>query len=247
MNLVGINQITEVAANSSLATVRWRDRGKAPIGYIKGMAVVYASVYCKLKAGNSIAIEMSKANTSSISKDALAWYNEKFRSIGMDNNTSGVNTLRHLFVLLVGLGMRESSGKHCVGRDRSASNTTSETAEAGLFQTSFNARNANPLLKVLFNEYSNNQSGFLDVFKEGVRCRASDIENFGTGDGKEFQRLAKECPAFAVEFAGVGLRNIRKHWGPINRKEVELRPECDTMLIKVQELVDSLNICSPTS
>lgn len=247
MRLIDISQIVQVAANSNLANVRWKDRGKAPIGYVKGMAVVYANVYCKLKAGNLAAIEMSKANTNSISTDALAWYNEKFRVAGMDNNTSGVDTLRHLFVLLIGLGMRESSGKYCAGRDRSASNTTSETAEAGLFQTSFNARRANPLLKVLFDEYLNDQSGFLDIFKEGVRCKTSDIENFGTGDGKEFQRLVKECPAFAVEFAGVGLRNVRKHWGPINRKEVELRPECDTMLIKVQELVDSLSLCSSTS
>ena len=33
--------------------------------------------------------------------------------------------------------MRESSGKHCEGRDMSENNQTGETAEAGLFQVSF--------------------------------------------------------------------------------------------------------------
>ena len=52
----------------------------------------------------------------------------------MDNDAAGVDTVRHLFVLLIGLGMRESSGKYCEGRDKSASNRSAETAEAGLFQ-----------------------------------------------------------------------------------------------------------------
>lgn len=40
----------------------------------------------------------------------------------------GTDTLRQLFVLLIGLGMRESSGQYCEGRDRSASNVTAEAA-----------------------------------------------------------------------------------------------------------------------
>jgi hypothetical protein len=59
-----------------------------------------------------------------------------------------------------------------------------------------------------------------------------------TGDGAEFQRLSKACPAFAAEFTAVGLRNIRKHWGPINRREVEVRSECEAMLRRVQTAVD---------
>ena len=164
---------------------------------------------------------------------------------GMNNDTAGADTLRHLFVLLIGLGMRESSGKYCEGRDRSASNTTAETAEAGLFQTSFNARTASPLLPTIFAAYSENPSGFVDVFKEGVNCSAADLENFGSGDGEEFQRLSKACPAFAAEFAALGLRHLRTHWGPINRQGAEVRPECDAMLRQVQDAVDaSPELCS---
>ena len=192
------------------------------------------TVLVKLLAGDSGAIEMAKADTGKPDQDALTWYASLFDDIGMENHTAGVNTLRHLFVLLIGLGMRESSGRHCEGRDRSASNVTQDTAEAGLFQTSFNASRANELLPQLFQHYLRHPSGFLEVFKDGVACRPSDLENFGTGDGREFQRLSKECPAFAAEFAGIGLRHRRKHWGPINRKEIQLVPECDALLRNVQ-------------
>jgi hypothetical protein len=240
----GLDKIIQIAANSQIARYHWLDRGVAPKGYIKGMAVVYAKVYCQLKAANPFAKEMAKANTGNSDKDALAHYAQKFRDLEMNNSVAGVDTLRHLFVLLIGLGMRESSGKYCEGRDRSASNTTAETAEAGLFQTSYNARSASPLLPQLFEQYLANSSGFIEIFKEGVTCPPQDWENYGEGKGKEFQRLSKACPAFAAEFAAIGLRNLRKHWGPINRLEAEIRPEADAMLQEVQKIVDQLNLCS---
>ena len=240
-----LDQITQIAAQSAIARYSWKDRGVAPKGYIKGMALVYARVYCKLGAGDDAATEMAKPNSADGAHDALAWYDPIFVAAGMNNDTAGADTLRHLFVLLIGLGMRESSGKYCEGRDRSASNTTAETAEAGLFQTSFNARTASPLLPTIFAAYSENPSGFVEVFKEGVHCSAADLENFGSGDGAEFQRLSKACPAFAAEFAALGLRHLRTHWGPINRKGAEVRPECDAMLRQVQDAVDaSSDLCS---
>jgi peptidoglycan hydrolase-like protein with peptidoglycan-binding domain len=238
-----LDRIIQVAAESKIARYRWRDRGVSPLGYIKGMALVYARVYCKLKAGDAAATEMAKANTGNTDKDALAHYAQEFNAVGMNNESAGVDTLRHLFVLLIGLGMRESSGSYCRGRDRSAPNTAADTAEAGLFQTSFNARGASPLLPQLFQQYLANPSGFLEIFKEGARCRDSDRTNFGSGPGKEFQRLSKECPAFAAEFTAVALRNRRKHWGPIKRKTVEIRPECDAMLLQVQKVVDEFKLC----
>jgi hypothetical protein len=231
--------ITEIAADSRIARHHWPDRGVAPIGYTKGMALVYARVRCKLKAGDAAATDMAKANTGDKAHDALAWYDDIFAARGMRNDVSGPDTLRHLFVLLLGLGMRESSGKHCEGRDQSATNTTAETAEAGLFQASFNARSASSLLPSLFEHYLAHPSGFVEVFKERVRCSAASLENFGSGQGKEFQRLSKECPAFAAEFAAVGLRHIRKHWGPITRKEAEVAADADAMLKDVDRALDA--------
>ncbi len=238
-----IEPIIQIAAGSDIARFSFKDRGVAHAGYIKGMAVVYARVFCKLKAGDEAAIEMAKAKTQNENKDALAFYDQKLADAGMHNDTAGVDTLRHLFVLLTGLGMRESSGRFCEGRDRSASNVTADTAEAGLFQASFDDRTASPLLTSLFDKYSTNPSGFVEIFREGVTCKPKDLENFGSGDGEKFQRLSKECPAFAVEFAAVTLRNMRKHFGPINRKEAQVRRECDVMLKAVQQAVETSNLC----
>ena len=240
-----IDQITQMAGESAVARFNWKDRGRAPAGYIKGMALVYGRVYCKFKAGDAAALDMAQKNTGDQAHDALAWYDDVFKAAGMSNDTSGADVLRHLFVLLIGLGMRESSGKHCEGRDTTANNVTANTAEAGLFQASFNAKEASPLLPQIFAQYKANPSGFVEVFKEGVRCSPSSLQNFGSGDGKEFQRLSKECPAFAAEFAAVGLRHIRKHWGPISRKQAQVRPECDALLSQVQAAIDaSPALCS---
>src|SRR5882762_789710 len=180
-------RVIRIAVNSDIARVHWDRRGVAPAGYIKGMALVYANVYNKLKAGDKVAIEMAKAKSKDRDRDALAWYDRIFADAGMNNDVAGGDTLRHLFVLLIGLGMRESSGEYCTGRDQSAENLTAETAEAGLFQTSFNARHANSLLPEIFDRYSQSPVGFLEVFKEGVQRSDSDLENFGSGDGEEFQ------------------------------------------------------------
>jgi hypothetical protein len=234
-----IDRITQMAGESDLARFNWKDRGRAPAGYIKGMALAYGRAYCKFKRGDPAALDMAQRNTGDKASDALAWYEDIFDAARMSNDTAGADTLRHLFVLLFGLGMRESSGKHCEGRDTTASNVTADTAEAGLFQVSFNAKAASRLLPQLFAQYKANPDGFLEVFKEGVRCSPSSLQNFGSGDGKEFQRLCKECPAFAAEFAAVALRHLRKHWGPINRKQAQVLPECDALLRDVQAAIDA--------
>lgn len=235
-------QITKLAAQSRVAQYEWDDRGQAPVGYIKGMALCYARVYLKLRAGDVAAIEMAKAvNLDNGAHDALAHYDARFRRLGMHNFSSGSATLRHLFVLLTGLGMRESSGSFCEGRDRSADNEFSDTAEAGLFQQSWNSHVASPYILRLFYLYSEQTTAddYWRIFHEGVHCSESQLENYGHGLGREFQKLVKDKPAFAVEAAAIGLRHLRGHWGPINRKEVELNPDADALFLRVQELVDS--------
>jgi hypothetical protein len=233
-----IAAITTIAARSRSARLAWKERGVAPLGYIKGMALVFARVYLKLRAGDAAATDMARANSGDTATDALAYYTDVFAATSMSNAIDGADTLRHLFVLLIGLGMRESSGIYCVGRDVTSSNATGDTSEAGLFQATFNSRTASPLLTKLFQDYLADPSGFVEVFKEGVRCTAANLESFGGGEGAAFQQLSKACPAFAVEYAAVGLRHIRKHWGAIIRKEAEVRPECDAMLQQVQSFVD---------
>src|SRR5262249_5784523 len=95
-----LDQIIRMAGASALARFAWRGRGKAPAGYVKGMALVYGRVYCKFKAGDAAVVDMARKNTGDLTHDALAWYDDVFNAAGMDNRTSGVDTLRHLFVLL---------------------------------------------------------------------------------------------------------------------------------------------------
>jgi hypothetical protein len=235
-----IDAITGIAARSAIARFFWPpNRGVAPIGYTKGMALVFARVLCKLAAGDAAAVEMARANTGNATRDALAHYAGVFAGLGMRNDVSGPDTLRHLFTLMVGHGMQESSGKFCTGQDRSKpENQTADKAEAGLLQTSFDAHSASPLLPVLFANYTANPAGFVEVFREGCSpCKAKDLENFGAGPGRDFQKLSKESPAFAVEFAGVTLRNKRTHYGPINSHAAQVMPDCDAMLREVQDFI----------
>jgi hypothetical protein len=243
-NLTPIERLTQLAEASAVARYQWKDRGQAPRGYISGMALAYARVYCKLLHGDPAAIEMSKVIDKNSTKDALNHYQAQFAAAGLESPEAGINTLRHLFVLLLGLGMRESSGRWCEGRDRAANNTTGDTAEAGLFQTSWNARSASPLLQTLFENYRLSPDGFLPTFQAGVKPNLTDLENFGEGDGVEFQRLSKECPAFAVEFAALGLRNLLGHWGPIKHRTAEVRLEAAQLFEAIQEAVDKSSLCA---
>ena len=120
----------------------------------------------------------------------------------------------------------------------SESNTSSDTAEAGLFQMSWNAHTASPLIAKLFADYSTAPDRFLPIFQEGVACSHRDLANYGDGDGAAFQQLCKTSPTFAAETAAVGLRVRRSHWGPIISRAAELRPEVDVLLHQVQSIVD---------
>ena len=233
--------IAALADNSDIANYSWQGRGIAPKGYIRGMAVMFGRVYCKLNAGRDAASEMATADSGDASIDALTWYAAEFSQLGMDNSVAGVDVLRHLFVLLTGLGMRESSGKYCEGRDISAGNTGADTAEAGLFQVSHNSIGAHFLLAALFDQYKGS-TDFRDIFEEGVTCSAASWQNWGAGEGRDFQDLTKNSPAFAVEYAALALRKIRTHWGPINRKTAELRTECDELFKSVCAYIDSNGI-----
>jgi hypothetical protein len=235
-----VREICEAALSSELAEYYWADRGKAPAGYIQGMAFAYAVMLRKLEAADPVAVITAQADMDDEAHDALTWYAAQFKALGMDNSGHGVETLRHLWVLLIGLGMRESSGQHCLGRDQSASNTTAETAEAGLFQTSWNAGACSSDFEKLLDEYGEmgacQQAGEA-LFSADVSCSQAEWSCYGSGDGLAYQQLAKAAPQFACETTALGARYLRQHWGPLNRKEVEIRIEADLMLQDIEALL----------
>lgn len=234
--------IEGIAVSSSCYKYAWKDRGQAPRGYIKGVADVFARAVCNPTRTDVVLV--SKARTTDDVHDALAWYATDFAALGMSNDVAGVDTLRHTYTLLMGLGMRESSGEHCTGRDMSATNVTSDSAEAGAWQTSYDSHTASTELPKLFAKYRASTAGcLLATFKDGVTCSAANWQDWGSGiDGLDFQRIEKSCPAFAAEYAAVMLRvqgGRLGHYGPLRTKAAEIRPECDAMLQKVQATVQA--------
>lgn len=236
-----IDSITVMAGKSDLARYRWRDRDVAPIGYIKGMAVCFGLMLTKLRADDSAAKAMVRVVDGP--GDVFDHYQDILERAGM--RTAGApdaDRLRYLFVILAGLGMRESSGRYCCGRDTTAQiPPSSDTVEAGLFQQSWDSRRTSPELPKLLAAYSASpKEGFLSIFREGVTVKAGDLDNTGSGDGAKFQQIAKTCPLFAVEAAAIALRTLYPHWGPIVRREVEIRSEANDLFKSVQNIVDAL-------
>jgi len=233
--------IIAIANASAISNYHWDDRGVAPTGYTQGMALAFAQTYKKWKAGHPAAIKMAKARKDS-DKDALNIYRDEFNILGMENEEDGVDTLRHLYALMLGHGMRESSGRHCEGRDMSADNVQSDTAEAGLFQTSYNAHaSSDPEFDDLMEEYAdprNEATCYYNAFAEDVECHDGEWDCYGSGAGYEFQKLCKDCPPIAVETAALTLRNLANHYGPIIRRETELKADADNLFLAVQKYID---------
>jgi uncharacterized protein (TIGR02594 family) len=237
-----IEAITQAAESSAIAKYSWKDRGKAPFGFTAGVACCFAYAMVMLSEDDPAAIAMAQADRGDPDEDALSWYRSKFQALGMSNSRDGVDTLRHLFVMILGLGMRESSGRYCEGRDMSASNVSADTAEAGAWQTSWNIRSCCDQIPPLLEEYWDDPNGLLTVFWKGVDPDSNDLPNYGSGDGAKYQFLSKYAPAFHCYVTALGMRYLRQHWGPINRSEVELREEADQMLQAVQAIVEEGDI-----
>ncbi|MCA1568195.1 MAG: hypothetical protein LC803_21635 [Acidobacteria bacterium] len=226
------SRIAEIAAASPCARHRWPGRGRAPVGYIKGVALTYAKSFCESRAGGT-AVDIMRRPLTRNGQDALVHYQSTLAAHGV-NVDSVAERLRALYTLGIGLGMRESSGNTTEGRDLTARRPTANSAEAGLFQTSFDSFNVSPALSQLFDQYrANTGRCLLDTFKEGIP-RVITRPVFGTGPGADYQRFTRECPAFATEYVMVMLRVNRRHFGPINRREAEYFQPCNDMLREVE-------------
>lgn len=229
--------IIKTVRQSPLTRYSWKNRGVAPLGYLVGMALTFGLAVERWKENSALAKELAKA-AGVPDADALAYYDVEFDQQDMRNDKAGLDTLRHLWVMLIGLGMCESSGKYYEGRDLSAENTSSDTCEAGLFQTSWNIKTCSTaLMQELFNSYMADPNGWLNFFSKGLSPTADGLSSYGAGEGAAYQWLAKFSPAFAVFTTALGLRKRRSHWGPVGRREVEISKDADMMLRDVQALV----------
>lgn len=235
--------VTDIVDREGITTMDWENRGKAAWGYYYGMALMFASLYFRLKNGDSLVKEMAKVLNSDRDRDALKRFDEVFAENKMYNNKGEEDRLRHLFVLMFGLGVMESNGKHCAGKDATMNFDHGDDTEAGLFQTSYNVRSvAKEKLSRVFEMYRKSKAkGFLQYFKKGFTYY--ETKNYGTGDAEEFQKLSKECPAFSVEFTAIALRNVSNHWAPVKHindteRQLQIKTECNELLKQIQKYVD---------
>jgi hypothetical protein len=234
------NKIDILCARSPLNDYSWDDRGVLPAGYYAGMAKTYALALVNLEPEIAGAVLVMRLPSNGDEEhDALALYEDSFEEMDIDVRAGGTETLRALFIMMIGLGARESSGDHWCGRDMSASNVESTTAEAGFVQTSWNISGCSPTIPPLLRTYWNDPNGFLPTFDRGCPSpSASDLDSYGSGDGARYQFLAKYSPAFHALVSGVGMRLLCAHWGPIQRGEVDLVPEVEQLLLAVEALVE---------
>src|SRR4051812_47342587 len=141
-----VAQITAIADASPCGKVNWgyakglpakAHRGIAPKVYMRGVALVFARAVCQPGRADvkTISTAQGKLGKNPEDNDALTWYDPQFKKLGMSNDVTGPNTLRHLYTLLIALGMQESSGAYCTGRDKDADFAEADNAEAGLLQT----------------------------------------------------------------------------------------------------------------
>ncbi len=149
------------------------------------------------------------------------------------------------YARLYSLGMYESSGGKDIGMDiQNASSNRSHTAEAGIFQTSYNVRGGlNPQVRAALegmeNEYRKNPNACMGrSFAEGLGSYR-DGGVIGGGSGAQFQVLYKRCPALASESAAITTINNPNHYGPVKRREAQPLPRCEELLKAVAEFVET--------
>lgn len=201
--------------------VSWKDRGKAPIGFVQGMAKAYVQTKCD----KDLLGRLTKAPHSK--EDAYSRYGLK-------------PTLPNVYTLMYGLGLREASGRWCCGRDMSAGWSESDTAEAGIYQSSYNSSAFSPYLKTFFKTF--NKECFLEDFKKGATCKSGDLKNWGNkAEGLAFQEKSKKCPSFATEYTALLLKETYRHHGPLVRKEVQIQKPC----LELFEQLDKLSCEAP--
>lgn len=220
-NNVNTIKVLEVVQASKCKDIVWKDRGKAGIGFINGMSLVYAKHVC---TPNEITKSFNFPATTARS-DVFSYY-------------PGKSSMRDLFTLMLSAGMFESSGRWCVGRDMSANFNTADSAEAGLFQGSNGFRRVDTNIPILLDKYSKDKSEcLLDVFKKGYSmCSDANLKNWGdpASTGYQYQALSKACPVYNVEVNLIGMRKNAREYGPARSGKLEFKTECGLMLEQIE-------------
>jgi hypothetical protein len=255
-------QIIKLAMGSKCQAYKWKDRGNTVEGYLPGMMLVYADMLLNPDREDVKIMSAARQLPESAwdKTDVLSWYNSNFKALGLNNDTTGRDTLRNTFTILVGLGPRESNGKYCAGRDASMDFTHEDSAEAGTMQGSHGSfRVARAFLNARREFYkANPQLCYKDVFGKNLKHWSSSKKRYlneaeycatqaklwgkeGT-PGWTWQEQVKSCPAMGIEHGGILLRKTggsKGEFGPNRNKATEINMDCRALLIEVEKIVDA--------
>jgi hypothetical protein len=239
--------IIQLAKQSPIYSYQWGDKkAAAPQGYIKGMAVAFAEAYKRLKEADPVLQSITRPRAQDPDHDILDWYAQELAQAGAASDTPA-SRLIAAFTVMIGLGIRESSGRLCCGPDTPEDRgppghpvpTTPENAEAGLFQISYDSIQKLPDRQALVDAFAG-RTDLQDIFAEGTRCGEPHDwpDVVGTGAPAAFQKLAKECPLFATLYSGLLMRQMYKEWGPLIRKKAIADPDAVVLFGQIRDLVD---------
>lgn len=228
----------------------WRYVQPMSEGYLYGIALNFARNYCEQSRLKSSTTEAEKNFLQTLSSQP----NSKLRpddslihvSKGKIKNTPLVET----FALVYSLGMIESDGNFKEGRDKAAFNVEPETAEAGLFQVSYDSQVINQyvpenIYRYLLEKYNFGQSPncMNDVYSINQEF-SSNQSSWGWGEGLKFQDSMKLCPALATDYMAYLLRITHKHNGPLLRKDAQAKPPCQKLLSKWEHFIHRNQLCN---
>lgn len=220
-----LEQIKTLAENSSCMDYIWKNGAKAPVGFVKGMALSFARSSCRLKKSESAPSALVNVLINAVTKknplDALLSYKNIFADLGLSLNTSGADPLRAVFLLNMGTSMADNGGVYC-----KISNMMGSQLMTGV-------------LSKLFSEYrgGNALRCFADIFQEGTNC---------SGTTKSALAFNQACPAFGAEVGATMLRLQSTSYQSIASKQAEIAPACDELLKSVQDMIDQdpVNTCA---
>ncbi len=250
-------KVIALVTASPLTKYDWKpNRGIAPIGYLNGLALTFARVYAKLVAGDYYANVIAKdidLNSVGMGNDAISYNHDRFTAMGLGNIGDKKENIRKAFIILIALGMRESSGRYYVGvhKEGAVLRPGAANEEAGLFQISANLGvfSKNPDFRIIGKFYGSLRQqtggGLLEVFKQGLKVRISK-RNRGADRFSKFQDFCFTRPGLSAELAALGLRFRRTHWGPLKpetqkekKEPIELNPDAAKLFADIQTIVDS--------
>lgn len=217
---------------------------KMSAGYFYGTSLSFAKNYCSA---------VVKQTDNSFFKKLLSEPAEARDTFKRMAKGPATDLLVHNYSILFSLGMIESEGAFDEGRDTSAWNIDSFSAEAGTYQASYDTHKnekgettavPEEVYNFLMNEYQRGTSSkcLANVFSID-QILSQNRESWGWGDGYEFQEALKHCPALAADYEAYLLRVTSNVNGPLLTRQAQAKPECAEILGDIKDLLNA-DTCS---